>query len=138
MAKWIWHIHSEQNPDLLWLRLLKAKYIINEIFCSNPVGCSPFWHSLHKIKKHFRMGVRFYPGARPNISSWNDILIGEEPLSARFPSLFEKSSDTDLKIVQACTEEGWWITFRGNLEHEDAQAWQELCSLVEDIELEDT
>jgi hypothetical protein len=35
-------------------------------------------------------------------------------------------------------EEGWWIPFRRNLDQEDSQAWRELYSLVEDIELVDT
>jgi hypothetical protein len=52
MAKWIWCIYSEQNTDLLWLRLLKAKYKTEDIFSTNPVGCSPFWHSIHKVKNN--------------------------------------------------------------------------------------
>jgi hypothetical protein len=130
-------IYSEQNSELLWSKLLKAKYRINEIFSSNPVGCSLFWHSIHTVKEHFRLGVKFFLGSRSNISFWKDIWIGEEPLSVRFPTLFEKSSDTDLNIAQAYTKEGWWIPFRRNLDQEDAQAWRELCNLVEEIELED-
>jgi hypothetical protein len=107
-------IYSEQNSELLWSKLLKAKYRINEMFSSNPVGCSPFWHSIHKVKEHFRLGVKFFPGSRSNIRFWKDIWIGEEPLSLRFPTLFEKSSDTYLKNAQAYTKEGWWIPFRRN------------------------
>jgi hypothetical protein len=60
MAQWIWRIHSEQNSDLLWLKLLKANYRVNELFSSNPVGYSLF--CLHKIKNQFRLGVKFHPG----------------------------------------------------------------------------
>jgi hypothetical protein len=61
MAKWIWRIYSEQSSYLLWLKkLLKTKYRVNELFSSNPVGCSPFWHSIHGIKNQFRLGVRFH------------------------------------------------------------------------------
>jgi hypothetical protein len=84
MAKWIWGIYSEQNTDLMWLRLLKAKYRTDEIFSSNPVGCSPFWHSIHKVKEQFKLGVRFLPGRRSNVSFWRDTWIGEEPLSRDF------------------------------------------------------
>jgi hypothetical protein len=55
----------------------------------------------------------------------------------RFPNLFRKSSETDITLAQAYSEEGWWIPFRRNLDQEDIQAWGELSSLVEDIELED-
>jgi hypothetical protein len=43
MAKWIWRMFSEQNSELLWLKLLRAKYRVSELFSSpNPVGCSLF------------------------------------------------------------------------------------------------
>jgi hypothetical protein len=43
MAKWIWRCFSGQNEDLLWLKLLRAKYRVSDLFTSpNPVGCSPF------------------------------------------------------------------------------------------------
>jgi hypothetical protein len=95
MAKWIWRIYSEQNPELLWLRLLKAKYKTEEIFSTNLVGCSPFWHSIHKVKDHFKLGVRFLPGRRSSVSFWRDLWVGEEPLRVRFHSLFKKSSNVD-------------------------------------------
>jgi mannosylglycoprotein endo-beta-mannosidase len=101
MAKWIWRIYCEENSDLLWLKLLKAKYRISEIFSSTPNSCSPFWHSIHKVKEHFRMGVRFFPGKNSSISFWKDVWIGEVPLCSRFPTLFAKSSDTDLTMAQA-------------------------------------
>jgi hypothetical protein len=137
MAKWIRRILCEPNSDLLWLRLLKAKYKVKELFSSSPMGCSPFWHSIHKIKDHFRKGVKFSPWAQSSISFWNDLWIGDVHLSVRFPSLFLKSLEIDLTLAKAYSEEGWWIPFRRNMDQEDVQAWGELCSLVEDIELED-
>jgi hypothetical protein len=73
MAKWIWRILGEPDSDLLWLRLLKAKYNVKDLFSSRPVGCSPFWHSIHKIKNLFKKGVRFSPGAHSSISFRNDL-----------------------------------------------------------------
>jgi hypothetical protein len=91
----------------------------------------------HKVKDHFKLGVKFHPGSRSNISFWNDVWIGEETLSVRFPSLYENSAKTNLKLAQAYSEEGWWIPFRRSLGQEDLQAWQELCNLVDEIELDD-
>jgi hypothetical protein len=42
MLKWIWRILSGDNEDLLWLRLLRAKYRRNNIFSTTPAGSSPF------------------------------------------------------------------------------------------------
>jgi hypothetical protein len=38
MAKWIWRILGEPDSDLLWLRLLKAKYNVKELFSSRSVA----------------------------------------------------------------------------------------------------
>jgi mannosylglycoprotein endo-beta-mannosidase len=138
MAKWIWRIYSDENSDLLWLRLLRAKYRTSEIFSYTPNSCSPFWRNIHKVKEHFRLGVRFCPGKNSSTSFWKDVWIGEVPLCSKFPSLFAKSSDSDLTIVQAYSEEGWRIFFRRALDQGDLQAWSELSALVEEIELEDT
>jgi hypothetical protein len=94
-------------------------------------------HSIHKVKEHFRMGVRFFPGKNSNISFWKDVWIREVPLCSRFPTLFAKSSVTDLTMAQAYWEEGWRIFFRRALDQGDLQAWPELSELVEDIELDD-
>jgi hypothetical protein len=138
MAKWIWRIYMEQNSELLWLRLLKAKYKTDEIFSTNPMGCSPFWHSIHKVKDKFKLGVRFFPGQRSNVSFWKDWWIGEQPLCERFPSLFEKSSVADWTISQAYSDEGWRIPFRRSLDQDDVLAWEELCNLVDEIDLPDS
>jgi hypothetical protein len=68
MAKWIWHMFLERDSDLLWLKLLRAKYRVNDLLSHNPVGCSPFWHSIQKVKHFFGQGVKFLPGARSSIS----------------------------------------------------------------------
>jgi hypothetical protein len=101
MAKWIWRMLAGHDGDLLWLKLIRAKYRTKEFFSGNAVGGSPFWHSLHKINGFFKLGIRFHPGRNSNISFWNDLWIGEEPLSVRFPNLYSKSSETDLKLGQA-------------------------------------
>jgi hypothetical protein len=111
---------------MLWLKLLSAKYRISEIFSSTPNSCSPFWHSIHKVKEHFRMGVRFSPSKNSSISFWKDVWIGEVPLFSRFPTLFAKSSDTDLTMAQTYSEEGWHIFFRRALDQGDLQAWSEI------------
>jgi hypothetical protein len=136
MVKWIWRIFSEQNEKLLWVKLLRAKYRVSELFSSpNSVGCSSFLHSIHKIKDHFKLGVRFHRGASSKVSFWNDLWVGEVSLRVRFSALFQKISDSDLTIAQVYSEEGWRIPFRRSLDQNDLQAWRELCAIVEEIDL---
>jgi hypothetical protein len=88
MTKWIWRLLSGQDNELLWVKLLRAKYRVEELFCHNQVACSPFWHGIQKIKHFFQKGAKFYPGARSNLSFWKDTWLGNEPLYARFPLTF--------------------------------------------------
>jgi hypothetical protein len=47
----------------------------------------------------------------------------------------KKSSDSELSIAQAYSEEGWRIPFRRSLDQNDLQAWRDLCNVVEEIDL---
>jgi hypothetical protein len=57
MAKWIWRMLVGQDRYLLWLKLIRGKYRTEDFFSGNAVGGSPFWHSLHKIKGFFKLGI---------------------------------------------------------------------------------
>lgn len=50
IIKWLWRIVST-DPDTMWLKILKAKYIHNSspMFAS-AVGGSQFWKSLVKVR----------------------------------------------------------------------------------------
>jgi hypothetical protein len=101
MLKWIWRMLSGENKNLLWLKLLRAKYRCNNFFNSNPSGGSPFWHSLHKLKHLFKLGAKFTPGPRSEVALWTDLWVGEVPLSTCYPMLFDKCSEPLLKVGQA-------------------------------------
>jgi mannosylglycoprotein endo-beta-mannosidase len=109
MAKWIWRLLDERNGDLLWVRLLKVKYRVQELFSSSPAVCSPFWHSIQRIKDAFKLGAKFSPGRNSKLSFWKDLWVGDSPLCLIFPDLFDKCSAPDLPICHAFTEDGWNI-----------------------------
>jgi hypothetical protein len=72
LTKWIWRLLSSQDENLLWVRLIKAKYQVQDLFSANPAGGSPFWHSIHKIKDHFKLGAKFILGDGASIKLWTD------------------------------------------------------------------
>lgn len=56
LVKWIWKILQE--PEELWFRLIKAKYLDCCNFFSVPGrGSSQFWKGLHKIKHLFKWAL---------------------------------------------------------------------------------
>ena len=63
MMKWIWRLFDNNQPNSLWLQLIRAKYPGSyNIFGSTPVGGSQFWHGIHKIKHFFKLGAKFHLG----------------------------------------------------------------------------
>jgi mannosylglycoprotein endo-beta-mannosidase len=137
MAKWILRLLDERNGDLLWVRLLKAKYRVQELFSSSPAVCSPFWHIIQRIKVAFKLGAKFSPGRNSKLSFWKDLWVGDSPLCLIFPELFDKCSAPDLPICQALTEVGWNIQFRRNLNPAEAQQWRELLALLQDSRIQE-
>jgi hypothetical protein len=135
MVKWIWRLFSDDNNNLLWVRLLKAKYRVSKFFLSQPTNCSPFWHSLHKIKHAFKLGARFHPGRASKVCFWKDVWIGETALAQSFPNLFAKCTDPDITICQAYSEEGWNIQFRRNFNQENVGQWQGLLDILQATQL---
>jgi hypothetical protein len=115
-----------ENGNLLWLKLLRAKYQCNNFFFSNPTGGSPFWHSLHKLKHLFKLGTKFTPDPQLVVAFWTDLWVGEVPLSIRFPLLFDKCSDPLLKVGQERVAGNWHIDFRRNFGPEEEEQWAQL------------
>jgi hypothetical protein len=90
---------------------------------------------MHKIKNYFKLGGQIL--SRLTIHYQDDTWVGAEPLYARFPTIFDKSSDLDLQIRQAYSKTGWRIHFCRNFGPEDDQLFQEMSNLVDNISLED-
>jgi mannosylglycoprotein endo-beta-mannosidase len=119
------------------VRLLNAKYRAQELFSSSQVACSPFWHSIQRIRDAFKLEANFFPGRNSKLRFWKDLWVGDSPMCLTFPDLFDKCSTPELPICQALTVEGWNIQFRRNLNPDEAQQWNELLVLVQDLRLQE-
>jgi hypothetical protein len=95
MVTWIWRLLLDENNDLLWVRLLRAKYRVAELFTTTPATWSPFWHILHKIKQAFKLVAKFHPGKNFFVSFWKDVSLGDSSLA--------QSSQISLRNVQTQT-----------------------------------
>ena len=49
------------------------------IFTSNALGGSKFWHGIHKIKKYFKLGARFQIDSGTALTFSQDWWIGRAP-----------------------------------------------------------
>lgn len=56
ITKWIWKIFQE--PDDLWFKIIKAKYLgENGFFRSNRTGGSQFWKGIQNVRHLFQWGL---------------------------------------------------------------------------------
>jgi hypothetical protein len=133
MTKWIWRLFTEDDSKLLWLQLLKAKYPVDQFFSSSPVGGSPFWHSLHKLKDIFKQGARFSPGSNSDVRFWTDHWTGDAALSVRYARLFQICADPEITIVRAYEGDGWRIFFRRSFGEEEVALWVQLVQELEEV-----
>ena len=72
LVKWIWKIFQE--PDTMWFRIIKAKYMREGCFFeSSAKGGSQFWKGLHKVKHLFKWGPCFRLGMDITVNSSMDV-----------------------------------------------------------------
>ena len=77
-----------------------------DLFSSNAVGGSQFWHSIHKIMDFFKLGAKYHLGMGTTIRFCQDWWIVDSPLSARYPLLFEISTRPEMLVSQAHDGQG--------------------------------
>jgi hypothetical protein len=80
----------------LYLYYLKRIWLLGNLATENSARLlrpslwgSPFWHSIHKVKYFFKLGVRFKIKNGSCILFWTDWWTGDSPLSAWFMCLFD-------------------------------------------------
>jgi hypothetical protein len=87
VVKWIWKIMQE--PNALWFKNLKAKYLDSRgFFYSNSNGSSQFWQGLHKVKHLFKWGAIYKVENGQHCHFWHDVWIGTVPLKIQYEELF--------------------------------------------------
>ncbi|XP_054776745.1 uncharacterized protein LOC129285164 [Prosopis cineraria] len=85
------------QPDLLWIRVLKAKYHVPEgsIHDISKKGCSYFWRNLTKIWQDTMKHVKWLPGNGRHIKFWSDFWVGHLG-----PLKFLSSDDIDEQVLK--------------------------------------
>ena len=104
LVKWIWKIM--QQPDELWFKILRAKYMEDcSFFSSNIKGTSQFWHGLHKVKHLFKWGAIFKVRDGRTCKFWQDCWIQDVPLMISYENLYKMVRVPDC-TVSDCWEPG--------------------------------
>jgi len=134
LVKWIWKLFQE--PDELWFKLVKAKYMPEgSVFYSNIKGSSQFWQDLHEVKHLFKWGAIFRIGDECHCKFWLDGWLHEVPLCISYDDLFKMVREPN-SFVADCLDEGQWvIEFRRTLSVSEYNRWLDLMGELQAVNL---
>ena len=136
LVKWIWKILQE--PDELWFKLIKAKYLDGCNFFSAPrKGSSQFWQGLHKVKNLFKWGAIFKVRNGLNCRFWQDCWLLDVPLKVAYEDLFILARDPEVIVADCWADNDWWVDFKRTLSVKDFERWSELKEELNKITLEE-
>lgn len=136
IVKWIWKIMQE--PDDLWFRILKAKYMDDRgFFYSDSKGSSQFWQGLHKVKHLFKWGAIYKVENGQHCSFWQDVWVGNVPLKIQYEEIYKMVRDPSCLVADCWDEDGWGMDFKRALTCHEYNRWLELKESLADISLSD-
>jgi hypothetical protein len=135
LCKWRWKL---ENTEGSWQQLMSKKYLQNQVLANATArpGCSHFWQRLMGVNPIFQQFDKrvMYDGR--NIVLWEDSWVNNIPLVVRFLRLYSLAFKKMLTIY-TIKHEGWGvIRFRRMLYGETLAQWEEMKSLVDDVQLD--
>ena len=113
-----------QEPDALWFKLLKDKYLKNaNFFASKAKGSSQFWQGLHRVKHLFKWGATFTIGNGKNCLFWQDSWIHDVPLKILYEDLYKMVWHPNCSVSDCWADLEWFVDVRRALSSEEFQRW---------------
>jgi hypothetical protein len=111
LVKWIWKIFQE--PDELWFKIIKAKYLGDgAFFDSKTKNMSQFWQGLHKVKHLYDRGSYFRVGNGKHCRFWKDCWAKEVPISISHEKLYKLIRNPSCSVADCWDEDGWDMDFK--------------------------
>jgi hypothetical protein len=98
---------------------------------------SPFWKGLMKVKSDFFSRGLFKVGDGGSVRFWEDIWLGDVPLSQQYPSLYNIVHHRDVLVSTVLSQTPLNITFRRGLNDQKYDEWLHLCQRLININLTD-
>jgi hypothetical protein len=137
LVKWIWKILQE--PDVLWFKLLKSRYMEGvNFFSSKTERSSQFWQGLYKVKHLFNWGATFEIGNGNDCLFWQDCSLYDVPLKTYHEEFYKMARYPTCSVSDCWVEQDWFVDFRRALSSEEFQRWTLLYDELQHISLDET
>jgi hypothetical protein len=98
----------------VWQQLLRNKYLINKTLSqveAKPTD-SPFWKGLMRVKDDFFSKGRFVTGDGSTVRFWEDVWLGDTPLSQQYSSLYNIVQNKNVMVADVLAQTPLNIGFR--------------------------
>ena len=113
LSKWLFKLLTEEG---VWHELLHNKYIGSKIAqIEAKPNDSPFWKGIMRVKDDFFKHISFTLGNGQGIRFWEDPWLGDVPLSAQYPMLFNIVRHKEVLVSQVLAHDHLNIQFRRSL-----------------------
>ena len=128
LSKWLFKILSEEG---VWQELIQNKYLRDKTLAqvsAKPTD-SPFWKGIMSVKNEFFSLGSFHIGNGQSSRFWEDIWLGDRPLSAQYPILYNIVRNKNALVADVLsTAPPINLQFRRSL---TGNRWTEWINLVE-------
>ena len=134
MSKWLFKLCNEYG---LWQQLLRNKYIRDKTlgnYSKKPID-SHFWKGLINVKAEFMRYGHFNLMDGMQIRFWEDTWLGNQPLSVRFPALFNIVRRKHDSVATVLSSVPLNVSFRRALAGNNLRSWNQIVSCLHDVTL---
>ena len=135
MSKWLFKL---SNEDGLWQQLLRNKYIRDKTLgncLKKPTDCH-FWKGLMNVKDVFMSYGCFNLMDGTQIRFWEDTKLGNQPLSVRFPALFNIVQRKHDSVATVLSSVPLNVSFCRALVGINLRSWNQIVSSLHDVNLQ--
>jgi len=110
LCKWWWKLEKEEE---IWQTIVRNKYLKNGMVSTVKTKWddSPVWKDLMKVKHIYMAGRKIELQNGENMRFWQDSWLGDQPICAKFPILYELSEVKNISVGEFIRKNGL-ITFR--------------------------
>jgi hypothetical protein len=134
LSKWLFKLLSEKG---VWQELLQKKYLRGKTLSqvqAKPAD-SHFWKGIMGVKDEFFHLGSFNVGDGNSTRFWEDVWLGDTPLSEQYPSLYNITRSKNVLVSNVMSYAPLNIGFTRALTHDKWETWIVLVRRLMDVSL---
>jgi hypothetical protein len=136
LSKWLFKI---LNEEAMWKELLKNKYLKDKTLSQVQVKPtdSPFWKGIMGGRDEFFERGSFVLGDRMDTRFWEDVWLGDTPLSSQYPALYNIVRYKHVRVADVLSNIPLNIGFRRMLWENNWESWLHMVQRLMMVQLRD-